>query len=382
MRPPQIAPDRLPVVRYAILLFLLTAAIVATVAVTLVRNADRSSRQQSDTALAGGVRVGATSFGTLRSNLRVKASQLAASLDLQRALVTRDEARLEQIASDHHAQIRLPGITYGRLAAAAYRVQRDDRRPWACARDCFRCSSPRQRRPRRPAAGDATPGAFGLVLLHDGVVVAGGPAGTRPKLSSGRTVMAGVPFAVQRARLPVKGVSLLAVEPVSAIEATTKSYRRLVFLVAAITLALAGALATRLARPLAHVVGEVALLNRQAKTDALTGLANRRGLAERLDVELRRAQEQEQGRIRPRRHRRLQGRQRHARSSDGDKILRAVAKALGKSIRQLDLAARYGGEEFAIVLPGSGLAGARRLADRMRQLQSLRSSSRACPARP
>jgi diguanylate cyclase (GGDEF)-like protein len=51
----------------------------------------------------------------------------------------------------------------------------------------------------------------------------------------------------------------------------------------------------------------------------------------------------------------------------GDEILRAAARALAESVRELDLAARYGGEEFAVILPGSSLANAHRSAERMRQ---------------
>src|SRR6059036_3946863 len=99
LRPHSNDPDRLPVARYAVLLFLLTAALTIAVAATLVRNAERSTWQQNETALAGGARVGASSFATLRSNLRVQASQLATSLQLQRAVVTNDTAALESIAA-------------------------------------------------------------------------------------------------------------------------------------------------------------------------------------------------------------------------------------------------------------------------------------------
>jgi len=78
---------RIPVVRYAVVLFVVTAAVVVAIAVTLDRNANRSNWQQSKTALSGGAHVSASAFGTLRSNLRVQVSQLATSLSLQRAIV-------------------------------------------------------------------------------------------------------------------------------------------------------------------------------------------------------------------------------------------------------------------------------------------------------
>ena len=165
--------------------------------------------------------------------------------------------------------------------------------------------------------------------------------------------------------------SILAVEPVAAIDAISQRYRRLVFLAAAFTLALAAAFAARLARPLAQAVGDVARLTRQVQTDSLTNLANRRGLTERLDSELARAREN--------------GTSVSFVIADidnfkavndgyghqtGDHIIRAVAQALASSVRELDLAARYGGEEFAVVLPGSRLADARRTAERMRRAVS------------
>src|SRR5581483_10094305 len=51
----------------------------------------------------------------------------------------------------------------------------------------------------------------------------------------------------------------------------------------------------------------------------------------------------------------------------GDDILRAVGRVLGESCRELDLAARFGGEEFVLLLPGTHLADARRVAERVRR---------------
>lgn len=50
----------------------------------------------------------------------------------------------------------------------------------------------------------------------------------------------------------------------------------------------------------------------------------------------------------------------------GDKVLRAVARHLAESLRAQDLIARYGGEEFAILLPHSGLDESLAVADRLR----------------
>lgn len=51
----------------------------------------------------------------------------------------------------------------------------------------------------------------------------------------------------------------------------------------------------------------------------------------------------------------------------GDEALRAVARALSRSVRPGDVAARYGGEEMALVLPGASPEDALRVAERARR---------------
>lgn len=53
--------------------------------------------------------------------------------------------------------------------------------------------------------------------------------------------------------------------------------------------------------------------------------------------------------------------------AEGDKALRAIARALGASARGSDIVCRYGGEEFCLILPGTPLASATQLAGRVRQ---------------
>jgi diguanylate cyclase (GGDEF)-like protein len=359
----------MPIVRYAIALFVVTAAIVVAIAVTLDRNARRGNWQQSQTALTGGAHVGASAFGTLRSDLRVQVSQLATSLALQRAIVLHNDSQIRAIARARHARISLPGRAIGTLAPAPRIASTATIRDGAHVLARITVALPlgedvlavlRQTTP--------LPTHAGLVLIQYGRVVAGGPHGARGKVVGGRITFGNTEFAAARARLGVAQASILAVEPVAAIDAISRRYRRLVFLAAAFTLALAAAFAARLARPLAQAVGDVARLTRQVQTDSLTNLANRRGLTERLDVELARAYET--------------GTSVSFVIADidnfkavndgyghqtGDSIIRAVGQALAGAIRELDLAARYGGEEFAVVLPGARLADARRSAERMRR---------------
>ncbi|MFT7722150.1 MAG: DUF484 family protein [Roseateles sp.] len=50
----------------------------------------------------------------------------------------------------------------------------------------------------------------------------------------------------------------------------------------------------------------------------------------------------------------------------GDEVLRQVGGLIQRSLRAGDLAARYGGEEFVVLLPRTGEAGAREVAERIR----------------
>lgn len=358
-----------PVARYAVLVFLLAAALVITAAVSLDRNARRSSWQEHTTALVGGAHVGASSFESLRANLSVQATQLATSLSLQRAVVTGDEAELRRIAAARHARIDLRGGAIGELArapriAASAKIT-DGVRVLATVTIALPLGDEvltllRQSTP--------LPRYASLLLVRKGRVLAGGPKGEVVRIRAGRVDLRGTAFAAQSAPLEAAGTSLVAVEPVSAIEALSARYRRFVFLAAALTLALAAVLAGRLARPLAQVIGDVARLTRQAHTDALTGLANRRELTVRLADELARAARNgtsvsfviadvddfkavNDG---------------HGHQA-GDAVLKKVAAALSRSVRETDLAVRFGGEEFVVVLPGARLVDARRTAETIRQ---------------
>lgn len=50
----------------------------------------------------------------------------------------------------------------------------------------------------------------------------------------------------------------------------------------------------------------------------------------------------------------------------GDCVLKAIADALNRHIRAVDVAARWGGDEYAVLLPGTDKDGAARLAERFR----------------
>ena len=107
-------------------------------------------------------------------------------------------------------------------------------------------------------------------------------------------------------------------------------------------------------------------LEKQARLDGLTGLYNRRHLDEALEEEFSCAIEQgwpltlvlvdlDQ-------FKQINDTYGH---QAGDEVLRQAAVLLGASARDTDIVARYGGEEFVLLLPGTGLRGARIVCDRM-----------------
>ena len=109
------------------------------------------------------------------------------------------------------------------------------------------------------------------------------------------------------------------------------------------------------------------LARRQASTDELTQLANRRQFDEALGAEIVRAE---------RFHdpvavvvadldnfKHVNDRFGH---DIGDIVLRAFAAVIQSNVRDVDLPARYGGEEFTILLPATDAEGGRELAERLR----------------
>ncbi len=121
-------------------------------------------------------------------------------------------------------------------------------------------------------------------------------------------------------------------------------------------------------------------LQRQVRTDSLTGLANRRSFQERAESEFARS----------RRHgtplslvaididhfKRVNDGYGHA---VGDHVLRDFASCCQQALREEDLCARTGGEEFCILLPDTDADAARAIAERIRLMTA---SCRPCPEHP
>jgi diguanylate cyclase (GGDEF)-like protein len=359
---------RAAIIRAAAVVFVLAAALVGAIVFALDRNARAGNEQEAATQLDSVARVSAAAFQNLHANLRAHVGQLAASLPLQRAIVARDEASIRAFAHNHDVRIDVGGKSYGRVASAP-RVSGSATID-AGGRMLARVTSAVAIDRRLVATVEnATPmpAHAALLFVRHGRVVAGGPGGTKAETRNGRLTVGSVVFRASAARVG-RSLSVVAIEPKSAVDARIAPYRRRLFLIAALTLALAAGFATRLARPVARVLADIARLSRQAQTDALTNIANRRALDERLDYEVE--------------HARRLGTSVSFVIADidnfksindrfghqtGDEVLRRVARIFADSIRELDLAGRYGGEEIALVLPGTQLMGGRRLADRIRQ---------------
>lgn len=106
----------------------------------------------------------------------------------------------------------------------------------------------------------------------------------------------------------------------------------------------------------------------EARTDALTGLRNRRSFNEELSRLF--AQRQRQGIVFSLLLIDLdhfkQVNDSHGHPA-GDQALRSLAQLLTKTLREMDFVCRYGGDEFAVICPGSHLHEAATAAERVRQ---------------
>jgi diguanylate cyclase (GGDEF)-like protein len=111
------------------------------------------------------------------------------------------------------------------------------------------------------------------------------------------------------------------------------------------------------------------VLDRMAREDGLTGIANRRTLDEGLTIELARARRSGQEltvvMLDLDHFKRFNDRRGHG---AGDALLRNAAQAWRRQLRPTDLLARYGGEEFTLVLPSCDADAACHLVERLRPL--------------
>jgi two-component system cell cycle response regulator len=128
-------------------------------------------------------------------------------------------------------------------------------------------------------------------------------------------------------------------------------------------------------RDRARQLARMAVLNRKLKTaamtDILTRLPNRRYAMGRLDQEVATALRSSQPLcailIDIDHFKSVNDRYGH---DVGDRVLQETAEVLKGSIRRGDIAARLGGEEFLVICPGSDMAGAIQVAQRIRDAVS------------
>jgi diguanylate cyclase (GGDEF)-like protein len=118
-----------------------------------------------------------------------------------------------------------------------------------------------------------------------------------------------------------------------------------------------------------RVEEQAAELATVARTDALTGVPNRRAWDERLTVELARASRSSEpvsiALLDLDRFKAYNDAEGHP---AGDRLLREAATAWRGELRAMDVLARYGGEEFGVVLPGCDAEMAAAVVDRLRAL--------------
>ena len=136
----------------------------------------------------------------------------------------------------------------------------------------------------------------------------------------------------------------------------------------ALILAVVGGSVAVLAAVRARLERERSAMRRWALTDPLTGAANRRGLAERIEYEVIR-----HARVRHRfavamidldGFKLVNDRFGHP---AGDELLRDVAASLREAVRDQDTVARLGGDEFCVLAPETDRAGGDHLAERIRE---------------
>jgi diguanylate cyclase (GGDEF)-like protein len=128
------------------------------------------------------------------------------------------------------------------------------------------------------------------------------------------------------------------------------------------------AMARELARKEKELEAANHVIERIARTDLLTGLANRRGLDEMLSREMARANRQHQPLtliLADIDHFKL--------INDtygygvGDQVLVTLGRVFGSQVRPYDVAARLNGEKFALVFPGTACSEGVAIAERLRK---------------
>jgi diguanylate cyclase len=127
--------------------------------------------------------------------------------------------------------------------------------------------------------------------------------------------------------------------------------------------------ATELETRVRELEAELRRLSDEVSTDALTQVANRRGLAQAFEAESARSQREGNaalavGLIDIDNFKKLNDTLGHA---AGDVALKALAAAVRERLRPVDHLARFGGEEFVVLLPGTAIEEAQQTLTRLQR---------------
>ena len=362
-------------------LFFLLIAIVPTAAligILLFVSAD-SQRGKADARLAAGVQTAVAVYGQRTTEAAADARRLAGDPDLAAALKTDDAAKLNRFA---RSAIRRPGVVSVKLEDAADTILAGagQRNALAFARIGLTDDGlpVGQLLVSRTTAGQFAMEVRRLtdrevVLSRGGSTLAATVPPPSEQLGHDDTAdltTGGIRYRAHLTTLDQRtGETLLLLGPPKSggvLGIGRPALAILIwFLVAAVVLAWS------LARTLTRLHQRV---ETQAITDPLTGLWNRRHMAETLEREVARALrfghpismiildvDDFKG---------INDRQGHL---QGDVVLERVADAVREATRSIDVAARYGGDELALILVETGREGAaivgERLIERMRETE-------------
>jgi len=169
-------------------------------------------------------------------------------------------------------------------------------------------------------------------------------------------------YGVLAAALCARGVQALSVAPATKISIDAPGHLNVPF--AILVLFIGGLI--NLAQ-LRLILGRVLQhLKTEARTDALTGTANRRGLTRHLDEVHARAVHGDHPYVLMMvdidHFKAINDQHGHA---EGDRVITRIAQALRDGLRVDDFVARWGGEEFCVLMPRIRLGEARALAERL-----------------
>jgi diguanylate cyclase len=111
---------------------------------------------------------------------------------------------------------------------------------------------------------------------------------------------------------------------------------------------------------------KLADVRKESMTDPLTNIANRKAFDEAMRVAIAEAEDGEAVSLLMCDIDHFKGFNDTWGHQTGDQVLRLVATCLSDNVKGRDTAARYGGEEFAVLLRGTGLEAATKVADQIR----------------